>query len=339
MAAVPSTFHRRSPALDSAQKSLQRHQKDLLKAVEERVKIVVPEGYQVERAVEIELPKGSGVRKSVIDLEVGDGGGVEVWVKEPSDSEKPSWNDVTVNVTAGKEAAVALVNCPSRRDGVWKTVKTAILSKMMVVRPGSRVNATTYQTNATLHDRSILYANLLHLGRPKSTQRDGYNVRLAGAGSYFKVAGVSLGKQSTHSVDVHVSHEGKGSRSEAFLSSVPSGAKYDCGVRTDIAPSSTEAAALQRLKTHLIDTRSSVSHRPQLNIQPCTVKEAEHGSTIGTLPAPLLHFLRSRGLSTDDAVRKVLLAEMQPTLEHLPYPLVSLIEKEVNNIKTEGVAV
>ncbi len=54
------------------------------------------------------------------------------------------------------------------------------------------------------------------------------------------------------------------------------------------------------MPTHLLSPSASIETRPQLQIWADDVK-CTHGATVGQLDADALFYLRSRGLSQDDA--------------------------------------
>eukprot|EP01064_Diplonema_japonicum_P018800 TRINITY_DN27486_c0_g1_i1.p1 TRINITY_DN27486_c0_g1~~TRINITY_DN27486_c0_g1_i1.p1 ORF type:complete len:341 (+),score=26.24 TRINITY_DN27486_c0_g1_i1:49-1071(+) len=337
MAAIPAAMKTKR-TLDEAQRVFnQQLSSRQFKMTAERARIVVPEGYQVPKPVEIELPgrknwlsKHPEGKNAIIDVEVGNGGGLEIWIKTQPKCLQPDYTDLTINVTGGQESAVALVTSPGGRSPVW----AAILSALLRRSKQKKRNMVSMTTNGTMDKNSILYSNLVHPGGAVAeVQRDSFNIALNGENSYFKVAGVSLPEETIHSIDVKVKHEAKGTRSEVFLSNAPVKGKYSCGVRTDIEKPATSAHALQRLKTHLTDSSSSTVQRPQLNIKPASVGSAEHGSTIGQLSVSAVHFLRSRGFSEGDAARHTLLSELQPTLDHLPFPLQSVVLNKLRSRK------
>jgi Fe-S cluster assembly protein SufD len=128
------------------------------------------------------------------------------------------------------------------------------------------------------------------------------NVHLAGAEAYAETGGALLARsKQRHDVNVVLRHDGLGGMSRQVWRSVADDEAV-CAVaaRVEVARGAQKTDAEQSLKGLLLARTATINAKPELEIFADDVKCA-HGATVGELDAAALFYLRSRGISEDEA--------------------------------------
>ncbi|MCJ7814954.1 MAG: Fe-S cluster assembly protein SufD, partial [Xanthomonadales bacterium] len=139
--------------------------------------------------------------------------------------------------------------------------------------------------------------------------RHGLNARLAGAGAETGFDGAFVLDRKRH-VDNHVSvdHAAPGCSSKQFFRGVLGGSSR--GVfngRALIRPGADGSSVRQSNANLLLSPLAEMDTKPELEIYADEV-EASHGATVGQLDETAIFYLRSRGLSEDQARRILTMA-------------------------------
>jgi len=139
--------------------------------------------------------------------------------------------------------------------------------------------------------------------------RHGLNARLAGAGAETVFDGAFVLDRKRH-VDNHVSvdHAAPGCSSKQFFRGVLGGSSR--GVfngRALIRPGADGSSVRQSNANLLLSPLAEMDTKPELEIYADEV-EASHGATVGQLDETAIFYLRSRGLSEDQARRILTMA-------------------------------
>lgn len=150
--------------------------------------------------------------------------------------------------------------------------------------------------------------------------RSNYRAVLAGENAEVELIGGWMveGSREAHA-HVWVDHQAPNCRSRQLFKGVLSGAarsSFDGKIYVHQEAQQTDAF---QLNNNLIVSPEAVAHsKPNLEIFADDVK-ASHGATVGQLDKEQLHYLKSRGISEDEARRLLVLGFIREVVDAIPY--------------------
>jgi len=152
--------------------------------------------------------------------------------------------------------------------------------------------------------------------------RNDITTLLDGEGIESTLNGLFLGSESEH-IDNHttVEHAQPNCSSHEFYKGVLGGKAT--GVfrgKIHVHPAAQKTDAYQSNKNLLVSPDANITSKPQLEIYADDVK-CSHGSTTGQLDADAIFYLRTRGLSTTDAVRVLTQAFAGEIVDRIPHEI------------------
>ncbi|MEK9683740.1 MAG: Fe-S cluster assembly protein SufD [Rhodospirillaceae bacterium] len=132
--------------------------------------------------------------------------------------------------------------------------------------------------------------------------RSEMNLSLAGEGAEAKISGVALVRGRQHcDITTDISHQRAHCHSnQIFKNVVDQAARAIFQGRVYVAPDAQRTDAHQMNRTLLLSRNASADAKPELVIHADDVK-CSHGATVGELEEEALFYLRSRGVTVDDA--------------------------------------
>lgn len=147
--------------------------------------------------------------------------------------------------------------------------------------------------------------------------------RLYEKGATLKLQGIYLPlKKQQMSIAINVSHLADHTNCEInYRGAVASQSKGHFVGKIEVAKQIKKADAALQNKNLLLARDAEVSTKPELEIYADDVK-CKHGATIGQIDANMLFYLRSRGISPEEAYKLLLVAFIQQHLEKL-HPVIS----------------
>jgi len=154
-------------------------------------------------------------------------------------------------------------------------------------------------------------------------------IDIEGEGCEVDLAGLYLCSGSDKAdINVLVKHSCGGSVSRQLFKGTADGeSKLSFNGLIYVAHDAQKTKAFQENHTILLSDRARVETRPQLEIYADDV-ECSHGATTGYLNADELFYMRSRGISGEQARRLQIISFLSPLLARLPEALAEeLIEK------------
>jgi Fe-S cluster assembly protein SufD len=144
--------------------------------------------------------------------------------------------------------------------------------------------------------------NSFHLGLGSELKRIDMVVDHCGQGAHCELNGVYLPRGSEH-IDYHtcIEHRVPGcTSSEVFRGIIADEASAVFNGRIHIHRDAQKTVAQLNNKNLLTSTRAEIDTKPELEIYADDVQCA-HGATVAQIDEPALHYLRTRGVSRDEA--------------------------------------
>ncbi len=181
-------------------------------------------------------------------------------------------------------------------------------------------------THLYLNSNSSYNSTIFNIGAKKSRNEIHADIF---ENSSCKINGLSLGKNTQHH-DIylnfsHKAHNSNGSQLWKYILDDKA-----CGVfygRINIPQDCPKTEAYQLNKTILLSHNARMFSRPELNISTDDVK-CSHGSAIGSIDNDALHYLKTRGLDTYQAMNLLLEGFIVVILESIECESVKTIIRE-----------
>ncbi|SRR6056297_1290560 len=180
-----------------------------------------------------------------------------------------------------------------------------------VLQRGATLNHYRLQleTGSALHiggvhahlDRDATF-NSFHLGMGSDLKRIDIVIEHAGEGAHADVNGLYLPRGSEH-IDYHTCMEHAMPRctsSETFRGVIADAASAVFNGRIHIHPQAQKTSAILNNRNLLTSAEAQINTKPELEIYADDVQCA-HGATVAQLDELSVHYLRSRGISRDEA--------------------------------------
>lgn len=180
-----------------------------------------------------------------------------------------------------------------------------------VLQRGATLNHYRLQleTGSALHiggvhahlDRDATF-NSFHLGMGSDLKRIDIVIEHAGEGAHAEVNGLYLPRGSEH-IDYHTCMEHAMPRctsSETFRGVIADAASAVFNGRIHIHPQAQKTSAILNNRNLLTSAEAQINTKPELEIYADDVQCA-HGATVAQLDELSVHYLRSRGISRDEA--------------------------------------
>ena len=164
------------------------------------------------------------------------------------------------------------------------------------------------------------------------------DVRLAGEGAEANVYGAYVcGGEEKVKIAVDMHHDVPHCNSRQLFKGIAGGvSKVDFYGKIIVAQDAQRTEAYQENHNILLTDGAKVDTKPQLEIYADDVK-CSHGATIGRLNEEEQFYMRSRGISLEDAKVLQMISFIAPVLEHVEdevqrEELTSMIESDIRNI-------
>lgn len=145
------------------------------------------------------------------------------------------------------------------------------------------------------------------------------NVRLAGEGAEANVFGAYVcGDQETVRIAVDMHHDLPHCNSRQLFKGIAGGtSRVDFYGKIIVAQDAQRTEAYQENHNILLSDGAKVDTKPQLEIYADDVK-CSHGATIGRLNEEEQFYMRSRGITLEDAKVLQMISFIAPVLENIP---------------------
>lgn len=177
------------------------------------------------------------------------------------------------------------------------------MEKVMLIdgqRPDVTGGAGTLDFRLAAQERLSLVLLVLPAGEEEVTLP--IRVMMDGEGADFQLHALCLcGKKEKVSVKVHLEHLVPGASSRQLIRCVAGGESrvaFDGLIK--VLPGAQRTEAFQTSNSLLLSERAKVSTQPQLEIYADDVK-CSHGATTGTLDEDEQYYMRSRGITLEQA--------------------------------------
>ena len=145
------------------------------------------------------------------------------------------------------------------------------------------------------------------------------DVRLAGEGAEANIFGAYVcGDQETVRIAVDMHHDLPHCNSRQLFKGIAGGtSRVDFYGKITVAQDAQRAEAYQENHNILLSDGAKVDTKPQLEIYADDVK-CSHGATIGRLNEEEQFYMRSRGITLEDAKVLQMISFIAPVLENIP---------------------
>jgi len=222
-------------------------------------------------------------------------------------------NDFAVNqrllVLAGDNSAASVVETFISLEGEAASFTNGVSE--FVLQRGATLNHYRLQleSGSALHiggvharlDRDATF-NSFHLGMGSDLKRIDIVIEHAGEGAHAEVNGLYLPRGKEH-IDYHTCMEHAMPRctsSETFRGVIADAASAVFNGRIHIHPQAQKTSAILHNRNLLTSAEAQINTKPELEIYADDVQCA-HGATVAQLDELSVHYLRSRGISGDEA--------------------------------------
>lgn len=221
-------------------------------------------------------------------------------------------------------ATVVLWDAPG--DGESETLLTSVLRVDLAA--GSRLRLIRLldadaQATRALHLQARIDADaqleLIQLDFGGRRVRQELDIHLVAPGAQFVQAGLTALAGRSH-IDnrSHVWHEAPHTTSRSDGRLIAAGkARAIVNAKVQVQPGADKTDAETRIASLLLSDKAEIDAKPELEIYADDVKCA-HGASFGQLDPAAAFYLRSRGLSADDAQQLLTLAFAQSVLDRVP---------------------
>lgn len=145
-----------------------------------------------------------------------------------------------------------------------------------------------------------------------------FDIEIVGPGADVSLRGLYIcGGEDRLSIKVNLCHSGGGSCSDQLFRGIATGhARVRFDGRIVVAPDAQKTEAYQSSRNLLLSDSAVVETLPQLEIYADDVK-CSHGATVGYLDENEQFYMRSRGVSLEQARRLQMLSFLSPVMEGL----------------------
>ena len=164
------------------------------------------------------------------------------------------------------------------------------------------------------------------------------DVTLSGEGAEANIYGAYVcGSEEKVKISVDMHHDVPHCNSRQLFKGIAGGSsKVDFYGKIIVAQDAQKTEAYQENHNILLTDGAKVDTKPQLEIYADDVK-CSHGATIGRLNEEEQFYMRSRGISLEDAKVLQMISFIAPVLEHVEdevqrEELTSMIESDIRNI-------
>ncbi len=164
------------------------------------------------------------------------------------------------------------------------------------------------------------------------------DIELAGEGASANISGAYIcGDSENVRIAVDMRHGVPGCNSSQLFKGLAGGkSKIDFYGKITVAKDAQKTAAFQENHNILLSDYARVNTRPQLEIYADDVK-CSHGATVGRLNEEELFYMRSRGISLEDAKVLQMVSFLSPVMEgiqdeHLREELAFRLDEAVRDI-------
>ena len=163
-----------------------------------------------------------------------------------------------------------------------------------------------------------LFLTLVALCDAQSRENAVFNIDIQGAGADVRLNGIYVcGGDSRTGIRVNLTHSSGGSKSTQMFRGIVSGnARSVFDGKITVAPDAQKTEAYQTNRNLLLSDNASVEASPQLEIYADDVK-CSHGATSGSLNEDEQFYMRSRGISLEQARRLQMISFLSPAMEGL----------------------
>lgn len=230
-----------------------------------------------------------------------------VWLTAPQS--QPFATNQRLLVLAGDNSAASVVETFVSLDGEAAGFTNGVSE--FILQRGATLNHYRLQlesghalhiggTHVRLDRDSTLHS--FHLGLGSDLKRVDIVVEHAGEGAHAEVNGLYLPRGKEH-IDYHTCMEHAMPRctsSETFRGLVADAASAVFNGRIHIHPQAQKTSAILHNRNLLTSAEAQINTKPELEIYADDVQCA-HGATVAQLDELSVHYLRSRGISRDEA--------------------------------------
>lgn len=153
-----------------------------------------------------------------------------------------------------------------------------------------------------------------------------FNIDIKGAGARVELRGLYVCKGDDRlGVKVNLRHSSGGSFSnQLFRGIVSDSARAKFEGRIVVAPDAQKTEAYQSNRNLQLSDNATVETLPQLEIYADDVK-CSHGATVGSLDLDEQFYMRSRGISLQEARRLQMISFLTPVLEGLDQEIKDMV--------------
>ena len=146
-----------------------------------------------------------------------------------------------------------------------------------------------------------------------------FDIDMEAEGADVELKGLYLcSAEAKASIRVNMRHTVGGSRAnQLFRGLVDGDARVEFDGRIVVAPDAQKTEAYQTAQTLQLSDTAVVQTSPQLEIYADDVK-CSHGATVGSLNEDEQFYMRSRGISLEEARRLQIISFLSPVTEDLP---------------------
>ena len=245
----------------------------------------------------------------------------------------------------GASATVLLWDAPGSDEA--ETLLTSVLR--LELAAGSRLRLIRLldadaQATRALHLSARIDADaqleLIQLDFGGRRVRQELDVHLAAPGAQFVQSGLTaLAGRSQVDNRSHVWHQAPHTTSRSDGRLIAAGkARAILNAKVQVQPGADKTDAETRIASLLLSDKAEIDAKPELEIYADDVKCA-HGASFGQLDPAAAFYLRSRGLSADDAQQLLTLAFAQSVLDRVPLEgLRGWAEQRVRALLSEAAA-
>jgi len=151
------------------------------------------------------------------------------------------------------------------------------------------------------------------------------NIEIVGEGASVRVRGLCLcGGEDSIKTSVKLVHKVGGSTSDQLFRCVAAQkGRIDFDGRIVVCPDAQKSEAYQNCRSLQLSDEARVEASPQLEIYADDVK-CSHGATTGSLDEDEQFYMRSRGISIEQARRLQIISFLAPVMEAIPEGVVDL---------------
>ncbi len=231
--------------------------------------------------------------------------------KQSSESSDVALHHV-IRVESGAELTVLETGTPGARSNVVTEVDVAQGARFHHLRPQGRALDRAMITHVFARVAGdALFKSFTLTANGRMTRNEAV-IRIAGDGAVAHIAGAALGDGSDgpfhHDDTIFVEHDAVGCESrQVFKKVLKNGGQGIFQGKILVQPGAQKTDGYQISQSLLLDEDSQFLAKPELEIYADDV-QCSHGSTTGAIDDTALFYLRSRGVSKEDATALLVLS-------------------------------